>query len=117
MKIVKLGNITYNSVQAFCEKYDLSTYKVRKNIGKVSYERMIQNPYFKAKHEQKTEKKVKIVKHRPSVQDHLGNTFASNFSMARHYNINPYVLAKRMARGWNLERALTKKVNEHTKRN
>ena len=45
-----------------------------------------------------------------TVLDHKGNSFQSNFEMARYYGVPALTLAKRLERGWSLERALTESI-------
>lgn len=45
------------------------------------------------------------------VEDHLGNKFPSKKAMALYYGITPVVLAKRISRGWSLEKSLTTPIN------
>ena len=45
-----------------------------------------------------------------TVLDHKGNSFQSNFEMARYYGVPALTVAKRLERGWSLERSLTESI-------
>lgn len=66
--------------------------------------------------------KTELFKHtsiKPSVsslnkkvfKDHLGNEFPTKKAMSLYYDITPVVFAKRMSRGWSLEKTLTTPIN------
>ena len=49
-----------------------------------------------------------------SCKDHLGNTFASQSEMCKHYNIEIGTFQRRLERGWTTEQALTNELQRFT---
>ena len=101
-----LGNV-YSSIKDMCSFYniDSSTVSGRLDRGWSLENALTTPPHTLSSH---------VYKQRFVVSDHLGNTFANNTVMCKHYGISRRLLSYRLSHGYSLRDALTEPVVKYT---
>ena len=90
---VTYKGITYRSLQLACDRLGIHPNTVRQQYKYIPFDQAIEQ--------------ILKNKKRNSCTDHLGNEFESIRAMAEFYHIPYLLLNRRLARGWNIKRALT----------